>query len=389
MPDYSILGEPERQNSINKHLPKRHTMSFSPIDLKSLEDKKGVDMIYDATKQLSGSLVQGKDSGLSLPDVLNLYDKNEFYQSYRQGKEAGEDFYETGINYLFITKPNLAFTQNIPKFQGKHGNDPAVYNTINSSFAYYIAQNYPKILNSLTQTSNTPNFIPLLFNAFKSISLDEPNLETQQLYETYSGYNQTLGGTLSKSEASGNVSINFVEYQMPEVTFLHKLWVEYIDKVKKGYFKPLGDTIGNKEIDYACAIYYFNLLPDGETLSFWSRYIGAFPTNIPYSNFGTEVGAKNDANVNISYAYSRKESLDIEILRDFNNILDPSKTKYVQSATIDMNNDIINNTEVNSSLNPLEDGYQWLERGFYNSVQIYKEKNSSGRSVFKMKFGNR
>jgi len=253
---------------------------LSSIEISSLENPYGVGEVYNVVPQIYGMLDSGNDTGESFASTMKeaIYDKEMFYQKFRQGKEAGEDYYETGYNFFFITKPNLNLTSDVSEINTTDVSNLAKWNTSNNHFMYYVANNYPSIINSLnfnSTSNNVGNILSLLFNSFKGLSLDELSLESNNYYETMNGFNQSLGNNLSRSKASGSLSVTFNEYNIPEVTFLHKIWVEYIDNVKKGIFAPAQKTLENKEIDYVSSIYYFNVAPDGETITFWGRYLGA------------------------------------------------------------------------------------------------------------------
>jgi len=262
----------------------------------------------------------GNDTDSGAIDLLSNYQKT------RTGVETGIDYAETGICYIFITKPDLNLRKNpgsISVDERKNismEDDSRLYNTLQNSFIEYIAINYPDIIDSITCNKSTKNnFIPLLFNHFRSFSLEDHNMTEGNYSETWRGYSQKLPTTAAPSFNGGNFSITYDETNPPLITFLHKVWFEYMEAVKFNQMMPSMDSINRREIDYTASLYYFLLAPDGETIVFWGKYTGIFPQNVPYSSFSSgDISSRNLIQVTINYVYNHKEFLDPAILVDFN-----------------------------------------------------------------------
>jgi len=265
----------------------------------------------------------GNDSEAGGIDLLSQYQKT------RTGVETGIDYAETGICYVFITKPDLNLTKNLKSevysLSERQRNismaaDSAVYNTLQSGFIEYIARNYPDIIDSLTcNNSGKQSFIPLLFNHFKGFSLEDQSVAEGNYSETWRGYSQKLPTTAAQSFNGGNFSINYDETNPPLITFLHKVWFDYMEGVKFNQMMPSINSINRREIDYTASLYYFLLAPDGETIVFWGKYTGIFPQNVPYSAFSAgDISSRNLIQASITYVYNHKEFLEPSILVDFN-----------------------------------------------------------------------
>ena len=73
-------------------------------------------------------------------------------------------------------------------------------------------------------------------------------------------------------------------------------------------------------MDYAGACYYIVTAEDNESILFWTKYYGIFPTNLPSDQFswakGNVIGNAND--ISVTYAYSFKVDYDPTILTEFN-----------------------------------------------------------------------
>jgi len=277
----------------------------------------------DNKSYVTAEVGYGNDSEAGGIDFLSQYQKT------RTGVETGIDYAETGICYIFITKPDLNLTKNLKsesytvderQTNISMSKDSALYNTLQSGFMEYIARNYPDVIDSLTcNNSGKQSFIPLLFNHFKSFSLEDQSTSEGNYNETWRGYSQKLPTTAAPSFNGGNFSITYDETNPPLVTFLHKVWFDYMEGVKFNQMMPSLNSINRREIDYSASLYYFLLAPDGETIVFWGKYTGIFPQNVPYSSFsGGDISARNLIQVSISYVYNHKEFLEPSILVDFN-----------------------------------------------------------------------
>jgi len=265
------------------------------------------------------------------------------FQKTRTGVETGIDYAETGICYIFITKPDLNLTKKLKSevytVSERQNNismadDSALYNTLQNGFIEYVARNYPDVIDSITcNNSGKQSFIPLLFNHFKSFSLEDHSVSEGNYSETWRGYSQKLPTTAAPSFGGGNFSIIYDETNPPLITFLHKIWFEYMEGVKFNQMMPSMSTINRREIDYTASLYYFLLAPDGETIVFWGKYTGIFPQNVPYSSFsGGDISSRNLIQVTINYVYNHKEFLDPAILVDFNDTIMNSQDIFTAQA---------------------------------------------------------
>ena len=97
------------------------------------------------------------------------------------------------------------------------------------------------------------------------------------------------------------------------------MWVDYISKVFRGEFIPKRDYITSRILDYACSVYVVICGPDGESILFWTKYTGVFPTNIPSSAFNWSKGnLMKMPEYTISYKYAWKEDFNPMALAEFN-----------------------------------------------------------------------
>ena len=289
----------------------------------------------------------------------------------------------TGIGYFFMTKPELNINPN--KELGR-------YNLNSSGYFQYIAENYPDIIDSLCASySSTGNFIKLLTNKFERIDLEDVVMREKDLAETWNGYRIKVPFSDIDSINGGSLAVTYDEYKDPLILKLHKIWFDYINKIKFGYLRPDPANVNNKIIDYTSSAYYFVLAPDGETIRMWIKYTGIAPRSLPYSMYSGEVGVSAIVKASVQYVYSHKEYLEPESLLDFNDIEISSSQMYKNERSL--------NTlfETNKArMNRLRNDYVdrplsgiGAVKSNYSRVKIVMDtegEHNNAHKVFKLKF---
>lgn len=278
----------------------------------------------------------------------------------------GEDFLTTGVSYLFFTKPCLHFGTNILSSLKQ---DVAIYNNLQQSNFFRTCPFIDDIVNRkgkmysdvLRNLKGGSGFIPFVTNFMQNFETQDIVTETFTANDTFKGYKLTLPGSNVESHVSGTFSLTFNETRNMEITVFHKVWSDYIEAVRRGSIVASADAIRrfNKDnsinkgyIEYMNSAYYFLLEPDGKTIKYYAKYTGVFPTNVPYSAFGWEMGNNGAKKVTINYQYNFKEDMNPEILKEFNyvaglpagensiqlhGITSSSLQQYVKSQTIENN----------------------------------------------------
>ena len=105
-----------------------------------------------------------------------------------------------------------------------------------------------------------------------------------------------------------------------------KLWLTYIDNVSSGAWSPNYTTkysrnhAHHRALDYAASMYVFKCAPDGETILYWSKYYGVFPTVSGSGALSWERSSSiaNTPSLNITFAYSMKRDMSPISLVEFN-----------------------------------------------------------------------
>jgi len=246
------------------------------------------------------------------------------YNIYRKEMQD-EETYIKGIPYMFITTPRLNLsTENINS----------------DSFLIYL-NNYEKdLLNSLTLynagngiTSSSP-FIKILTERFINKSGKSISSRTIDVGEDIYGYKQTLPISLVDSLTGDTVSVEYRELKNLAVTKIHKAWIEYTEKIRRGFYGVNKEALEQNYLDYVSSLYYFILDMDGETILYYEKLTGLVPISNPYDSLiMNDLNDRTPVNLSIEYIYSYMENMNPEILMDFNKVatLDPKGLPYVVS----------------------------------------------------------
>lgn len=224
--------------------------------------------------------------------------KTQFMHNHQQ-LETALEYQETGISYIFMTRPDL---------NANNSDNGGFWDKMKGKIEFY----------NLTSGA-CGNFIPILSNMYTSISLEDYNSTEGSYGTTYRGFTQKLPLGAGQSKGGGGTfSITYNETADSSVTKIHKLWFDYIENVKFGAFSPQSSYISSRSIDYVAALYFFNVRPDGHTISMWGKYTGVTPQNVPYSAFGGDVGNRGLVQLTCSYLYNFKEYMNPAIIEEFN-----------------------------------------------------------------------
>lgn len=252
----------------------------------------------------------------------DLFDKFNRFRTVFPDLQLSKSF-----SYVFFTRPDL----NIYSAKGN-----GVYE-LNSNFTddpvyYYLDKNNKKLLMSLTKDFTADHdFLPFLSNSAESFELSDEFLKTVEHGETFTGYKIQYGRHNIESNSAGTFSVAYTDDAEFSIYKLHKAWIDYIAKVYRGVVSPRDEYIPKKILDYACSAYYFICGPDGETILFWSKYFGVFPTNTPASSSSWSKGSMvKIPQFNINYSYAFKEDFSPLSLAEFNM---NSSTSYTYRKT--------------------------------------------------------
>ena len=221
--------------------------------------------------------------------------------------------------YVFFTRPDLNLLSSNSSLSEQADLEP---------LCNYLYNNNPDLVRNLTRYGSTNHaFNVFLSNKAKSFEISDEYIKTVEAGETFTGYKIHYGRNDIESKAAGEFSITYRDNYNLDVFRMHKLWVDYISKVYRGEFSPRSVHKQNKELDYACAVYYFLLGPDQQTILFWSKYTGVFPTNTSSSTYSWDSQSiLKLPEPSLKYAYSIKRDFDPAHLAEFNSLSSSSSS---------------------------------------------------------------
>lgn len=187
----------------------------------------------------------------------------------------------------------------------------------------YAHKSSPELLQELSEINGRNNdFMMLLSNYVAGFSLSDEYIGNDTYGKGYTGYKIAYGKNNIESRTANSVDVQFVDDRDLHVYQLHKLWNEYISGVYRGEINPTMNSIVNKILDYTGAIYYFLTAEDNETIIFWAKYYGVFPTTVPSTQFsyskGTLYSNAGSETISVTYQYSFKKEFDPYIFTEFN-----------------------------------------------------------------------
>ena len=235
--------------------------------------------------------------------------------------------------YIFFTKPDLHL------FNLKNGKIA----TSLSNYAFFqdaidrykivceqLQSSITKISNTETRNRNCP-FITLLSNTVTS-ELELPDIEAENELETGAnvfGTKISYRGNSYPSDQEHTFSLEFEDTKYLEVYMFFKIWDEYCRYKNLGLIElnPSDSSDDARWIDYTwrkilhdqIAVYKFVVGEDGSTLTYWAKYTGVYPTNVPrsaLSNMNNSDGQKLTVNFKAQFV----RDMDPVILGDFNTV---------------------------------------------------------------------
>lgn len=327
--------------------------------------KNAIKYINRLTNTVIGSVTKnGVDNSAYVDVVYNtLQQFNKFKTPFPSLQFA------RGIPYVFFTRPDLNF---FTEQDSPTGPTVLLSNLVNDPIINGFYNTDPLLLKSLTLSlSNKHTFNPFLSNMALSFDLSDESIETSATGDTFTGWRVKYGRHNIGYKSSGAFNISYQDTDSLQIYKIHKAWVEYISKVYRGEIMSRHSYIQERRLDYACSVYYFLCAPDGETILYWSKYVGVFPTSVPTGNLGWSKGSiVNSPDYSISYDYSWKSDMELPILEDFN-----------RNAGFDDYTDI-SNIEFSPSYDKesLSGGYAFANTPF---IQSSIEDN---KYVFRLKF---
>ena len=314
-----------------------NTYDYDPVKLKRV---KAVDTskYITNTKTLKKNETFSPEPFTSKHNKVNNLVKYEMNITYGKSKSNTEIYFDRlysvyldmeldGLcQYVFMVRPNL----NIFKT-----NDPTKLATLTQSqinagyyanstpakdqFFRYMKKSYPYILQSLThELVGDHDFIPYLVGRTESLQIPDYSLKGYKMNQPYTNYELPYASHALDSMTGGEFDITFREDNDLKIHKFFQTWLYYIDGVTRNKFSPKTKYITHNKIDYATSVYCITCKADAETIVYWTKYTGAYPTAVPNSNLSFNLRGSVDNKITIPFSYFLQESLDPYILVDFN-----------------------------------------------------------------------
>lgn len=245
----------------------------------------------------------------------------------------------------------------------------------------YAASNSPFIIKELSAGANNQEtqFSFILSNAAKSFSLSDEYINTDTYGTGYTGYKVSYGKHGVESRTAGDFSVTFQDDRNLSIYRLLKLWVDYIEGVYTGKYYPTDTTIVNHLLDYVGAVYYILTAEDGETILFWSKYYGVYPSSIPSTQYSWSAGTlASQISLDVKFNFSWKEDYNINAITEFNynsNLGNFASAKEVQYIPV-------YNKEFGTA------GQSWVGRPFIQTVYEGGSGYKNGRIKFLLRFND-
>lgn len=259
---------------------------------------------------------------------------------------------------VFFTRPDLNILTSLDTLTDQANSD---------QLYLYTYKNNPKIIQYLTKYA-TPfhQFNTFLSNNSQSFEVSDEYIKTVEAGETFTGHQIIYGKNDLESKGSGEIGSKYTDDYNIDIFKMHKIWIDYISKVYRGEFSPKSIYKQRKVLDYAVSVYYFLLANDGETILFWTKYTGVFPTNTSSSIFSWDSESTvKKPELSIKYSYSFKNDLDPAHLAEFNTL---SINSYSNTAPV-------------YDENTLSSGTTWVQAPFVDT-----SKKANGNTVYKLKW---
>ena len=235
------------------------------------------------------------------------------------------------FGHVFFTRPSCNILDSTKKLiPGILDRNPVFM------YAYNTCKGLLEELTSIGVDKCDSDFNLLLSNTSKGFALNDETLQTTTYGTTFSGYKVSYGKDDVESKTAGEFSTTFIDDKRIHVYRLIKLWVEYIAGVYRGRITPSENSELNRILDYVSSVYYILTAEDGETILFWTKYFGVYPTTIPSSQYSWQHGELLSPNeIQVNFTYSWKQDFDPKDLIAFNYNARQTNSNYEYSRIYD------------------------------------------------------
>lgn len=307
----SLSYRPLGMGNTGTDILQQNTNQYPPMKTIQPNGEKEYDFYTIIDKDMQEAIQQIKKN-MNIPTA---YDRLEISQLNNTSFNRYNIVYPDSLLYglkgvVFFTRPDLWVTDDNGYFLDQVQNDPQLY---------YLSRSNGEVLKQLTYGySGEHEFAPILCNKCRSLDIGDETLETSDIGETFIGYKMAYARHSVRSMAGGTFSCKFEETYDLAITHMMQAWCSYESAVYIGSMLPKTEYIGDKILDYACDAYLF-LVDRTNSIRFWTKFIGVFPTNVSKSIYSYDEGSNiHLPEQNITFSYFDRDDLNPESLIQFN-----------------------------------------------------------------------
>lgn len=242
-------------------------------------------------------------------------DQSVFSKKYfnRWKKSMADDALSNARGYVFVTRPDL----NIIGSTGQINAD-MVDNILQS-----MVSTHPEVLRMLSHDScpEYGGFFPIMTNMCQGYDVPDITMKTQEFGETFRGWKWSYGRHTVDSRSLYSFSLSFEDNREGTIYNISRAWVQYIESINYGLIYTKEKYIRERILDYMASVYFIVVAEDGETVLFWSKDTGVYPTSIPSSAYSMDKdGSRGPLKINIQFTAMVHEEMNPAILHDFNTV---------------------------------------------------------------------
>lgn len=297
----------------------------------------------------------------------NIYQRNQIDRYKKFSRFGFFDPYNTDTTtreYIFFTKPDLHLfeknTQNI---------NPELESNVFFTEAY---QNYKDVMNQLQWSTRNESksgpFVNLLSNAAASkLDLSDIQIDSVDTAANICGTKMEYPLATTTSNNLQDFSLEFEDTKFNDVYMFFRIWYEYELLKSDGQVTPPDQSYTlNKILHDQMSCYKIVVGEDLQTIKFYAKYWGVFPTSIPRSSFGD--GMQDGVlKIPVNFKCQWVEDSDPSILSDFNKVINSELSKY--------NKDI-----------PIYDSSKGMINGQWANIPYIVSSTLNNRRVYKLKW---
>lgn len=301
---------------------------YGPIDFNTQtlgSTRENTDIVQSRRENYNTLYEEFYDNLNEVRDSVNLnITRNDWFYNFNRFRLIHPDsLLAHSKGYIFFTRPDL----NLVSSSGATSDIGLFINSM--------SQAHPAILASLQKSprlngvafDHGHKFIPLLGNRCTGIDINDEELETKEVNDTYTGWKLNYGTTTIRSKTANTVTTSFIDDEQLSIYLMIKLWAEYISNVSRGIIAPNPSYVRSLQLDYAISIYYFLCAQDGQSILFWTKFTGCIPKTIPSSNFSDQYDTPiKMPKYSITWQYAFKKDLDPYSLAEFNHLSNASSS---------------------------------------------------------------